>query len=251
MRVAIFVAVVVAHLIAILFLLWSSPWLAHANADEEPITSISLAPLVPEPVSPSAGARSWQAPMLYGSESGGSSSERSPVLLSEAGSPPSRPEKARGGLDQKTGMAAEEQAVMEQGGTDPSVADSNRVAPDPIAPDWRAQAEMTAELSAGQIVAAEDATERRANALTSRFRALPPPRVPGPQFGWDYAPTHRFMVLPGGGLVYTVNDHCQIMVLVFPFFGCTIGKLPVNGELFKNMHPPVKYGDWDWRLRDP
>jgi hypothetical protein len=41
-------------------------------------------------------------------------------------------------------------------------------------------------------------------------------------------------------------------VYIFPMIGCSVGrKPPANGDLFKFMHPPVKFGDWDWRLDDP
>jgi hypothetical protein len=125
-------------------------------------------------------------------------------------------------------------------------------APTPSAPDWRAAAEVTAQTSAQHIVEAEDDTARKAAALTSRVKPLPAPRVRGPEFGWDYAHTHRLTPLPGGGVVIALNDRCAIALLPLPMFGCAVGrKSPANGDLFKFMHPPVKFGDWDWRLDDP
>jgi hypothetical protein len=120
------------------------------------------------------------------------------------------------------------------------------------APDWRTTAAATAQTSAQHIVEAEDDAARKAAALTSRFKPLPGPRVAGPQFAWDYAHTHRITPLQGGGFVVALNDRCAIAVLPLPMFGCSVGrKPPANGNLFKNMHPPVKFGDWDWRLDDP
>jgi hypothetical protein len=120
------------------------------------------------------------------------------------------------------------------------------------APDWRAEAAATARTSAQHIVEAEDDAARKAAALTSRFKPLPGPRVAGPQFAWDYAHTHRITPLQGGGFVIALNERCAIAIVPFPMFGCAMGrKSPANGDLFKFMHPPVKFGDWDWRLDDP
>jgi hypothetical protein len=120
------------------------------------------------------------------------------------------------------------------------------------APDWRAAAAAIAQTSAQHIVEAEDDAARKAAALTSRFKPLPGPRVAGTQFAWDYAHTHRITPLQGGGFVVALNDRCAIAIAPFPMFGCSVGrKPPANGNLFKNMHPPVKFGDWDWRLDDP
>lgn len=119
-------------------------------------------------------------------------------------------------------------------------------------PDWRAQAEVTAQTNAQHIVEAEDDTARKAAALTSRFKPLPGPRVHGPEFGWDYAPTHRITHLEGGGFVVPLNDRCAVLVFIIPMIGCSVGyKPPANGDLFKYMHPPAKFGDWDWRVQDP
>ncbi len=121
----------------------------------------------------------------------------------------------------------------------------------PTGPDWRMQAGQAAQSIAQRLVEAEDAAKRRADALTSRFKPLPPPRVRGPEFGWDYAATHRIVPLEGGGFAISINDNCQLAVLPMPFFGCVIGKIKANGDLFKYMHPPMKYGDWDKRDTDP
>jgi hypothetical protein len=120
------------------------------------------------------------------------------------------------------------------------------------APDWRAAAAAAAQTGAQHIVEAEDDAARKAAALTSRFKPLPGPRVPGPAFAWDYAHTHRITPLEGGGFVIALNDRCAIAVYIFPMIGCSVGRAPpARGDLFKNMHPPVKFGDWDWRVTDP
>jgi hypothetical protein len=118
-------------------------------------------------------------------------------------------------------------------------------------PDWHAQAEALAQQDAQQIVGAEDAAEGQAKALTSPYKPLAPPRARSRELAWDYAATHRITPLPQGGFVYSVNDNCQILILPLPFIGCSIGKQHANGDLFVNLHPPVKFGDWDWRVRDP
>jgi hypothetical protein len=129
---------------------------------------------------------------------------------------------------------------------------SNTEAPAAAAPDWRAQAEITAQSSAQQIVAAEDDARRRANALTAHYKPMPGPRVRGPGFGWDPAPNHRFTAIGHGAFVFPLNDQCSIVVIIIPWFGCSLGPKPAaNGDLFKYMHGPVKFGDWDWRVQDP
>ena len=77
------------------------------------------------------------------------------------------------------------------------------------------------------------------NALTAHVKPLEPPRVPEEVFAWDYAATHRLVPLSGGGFAVSLNDNCQLMVLPMPFIGCALGKRKVNGDLFKNMHPPM------------
>jgi hypothetical protein len=129
---------------------------------------------------------------------------------------------------------------------------SSLLGPPSPTPDWRAQAELTAQTTALKIVEAEDAAARRAAALTAHFKPLPGPRVRGPEFGWDYAHTHRVTHAEGGGLLIALNDRCTIFIFLLPMIGCSIGhQPPANGDLFKFMHKPVKFGDWDWRLDDP
>jgi hypothetical protein len=218
MRLVIFVAVVAAHVI-VLFLwpAWRGAWVAE---HEEPTPQRT-----PEPV--------WQALLLYQSNG-------------KQGAPVSPPLK-------KTAPAKSAKPASEQSPAEHPVATSPATVatPTPMPPDWRALAQEVADQDAKQIVAAEDAAASRANALTARFKPMPPPRVRGPEFGWDYAATHRITPLPQGGFVYSINDYCQILVLPLPFIGCALGKSHANGDLFKNRHPPMKYGDWDWRVQDP
>lgn len=57
-----------------------------------------------------------------------------------------------------------------------------------------------------------------------------------PEFGWDYASTHRWVALPRGGILINLNDHCALVfygLMLFP--GCRIGRIPANGQLFDHM----------------
>ena len=213
MRVAIFVAVVAAHL-ALLWLFTSlHRWVLLPAEDEAAITPIFLPPLPPEPVQ--------------------QESQQELTRARRAASEP-RP-------------TAESRATEALQGNSPQPSDLTSGAT-----DWRTAAAATAQTSAQHIVEAEDDAARKAAALTSRFKPLPGPRVAGPQFAWDYAHTHRITPLEGGGFVIALNDRCAIAILPLPMFGCAVGrKSPANGDLFKYMHPPVKFGDWDWRLDDP
>jgi hypothetical protein len=64
-----------------------------------------------------------------------------------------------------------------------------------------------------------------------------------PQFGWDYASTHRLESLPGGGLLVRLNDNCVLVLLPLPFAGCAIGKRKAKGDLFEHMSDPSPLGD--------
>jgi hypothetical protein len=212
-RITLFVVVVAVHLLVIWLLMPSRrPELA---AHEEELTLVPIA-MLPEPV------------------------ESQPRPLTSFHSVPAR----------HAGSAnvprARPPAALETSPAPPSSTEA------PSAPDWRAQAEITAQSSAQHIVAAEDDARRRANALTAPYKPMPGPRVRGTGFGWDPAPKHRFTAIGHGSFVFPLNDRCSIVVIIFPWFGCSLGPKPAaNGDLFKYMHGPVKFGDWDWRVQDP
>jgi hypothetical protein len=69
------------------------------------------------------------------------------------------------------------------------------------------------------------------------------PSAKAPEFGWDYAATHRVESIPGGGLLLHVNDNCVLVLIPLPFFACGIGKREANGDLFEHMHDPLPSGD--------
>jgi hypothetical protein len=286
MRVAIFVAVLAAHIV----LIWLFPSLRRLVllpvAEEAAITAIFLPPvrepeialpfepamdlpLEPEDRSP------WLAPLQYrsneGTEGQGDISkaesahreverlaqQAEPVVASPAAPGPEATPKPEATAE--LNPAAEPSAIPGPNATVDSNAASDLGSqlaslsgPPPANPDWRAQAESTAQTSALQIVEAEDSAARRAAALTAHFKPLPGPRVRGREFGWDYAPTHRITHAEGGGFIIALNDRCAIFIFLLPMIGCSIGhQPPANGDLFKYMHKPVKFGDWDWRLDDP
>ncbi|HEY6458138.1 MAG TPA: hypothetical protein VIY90_22915 [Steroidobacteraceae bacterium] len=106
----------------------------------------------------------------------------------------------------------------------------------PITIDWAQEAERVA----ADRIEADAQARRRASRLSAgeapNSGARPAPR---PQFGWDYAHTHRFESLPGGGLVVNLSDRCAL-VFAFPVFmgGCKIGKIEARADLFTHMHDP-------------
>jgi hypothetical protein len=269
-RVAIFVAVVAAHL-ALLWLFTSlHRWVLLPAEDEVAITPIFLQPLPPESVAepiweppewdlqlrapePTRGRLAMPETQAGSAANAGAKSGESPTPQDNSASQPNPALQANSTPQENTTLEANTaleanmppQAAPEFSSPQPSDLPS-------AAPDWRAAATAAAQTSAQHIVAAEDDAARKAAALTSRFAPMPGPRVAGPQFAWDYAHTHRLTPLPGGGFVIALNDRCAIAIVPFPLFGCAVGrKSPPNGDLFKNMHPPVKFGDWDWRLDDP
>lgn len=102
------------------------------------------------------------------------------------------------------------------------------VKPAPRGPiDWRRA--MRAEMRM------EDARSR-ANRLQFGFPREPASVPALPQFGWDYARTHRVQPLPGGGMLINLNDRCALVVYALFIPVCKIGRIPVNGALFKHIH---------------
>jgi hypothetical protein len=64
-----------------------------------------------------------------------------------------------------------------------------------------------------------------------------------PQFGWDYAATHRIESIPEGGLLVHLNDNCVLVLFPLPFVGCGIGKRKANAHLFDHMHDSSQPAD--------
>lgn len=235
MRIAILIAVVVAHIALVWYFVALRHIATSADTDTSSMTLVFLSPAVPiakaeasdesvESASSAASRDSWQAPLSY---------HNAPGALKQA-------------------IPAPEAAAHVELPQTAEVPSSTPNAPTSPAPDWHTEAEIVAQTNAQHIVESEDKTARQAGALAAIIKPLPGPYVPGPSFHWDPNPRYRWKPAPGGGFVMPLNDHCQIFVLIVVWAGCSIGgPSQARGDLFKNMHPPMKYGDWDWRLADP
>jgi len=83
------------------------------------------------------------------------------------------------------------------------------------------------------------AQEARSAAKRLQF-AFPPaaPAAPGaaPEFGWDYAHTHRLQLLPAGGMLINLNDRCVLVIYGILFPACRVGVISANGHLFDHLH---------------
>jgi hypothetical protein len=262
MRFAIFVAVVAAH-IALLWLFPSLRRLVLLPVTDEPAIALVFLPPLAEPMMDLPLERAeqapWEAPLLYRSVPSSSDQgirseppQQHAMREAERATKELRPAvKLQTTSEPDAGLGPK--ATPESDATSALDSQPSSLLGSPSsAPDWRTQAEVTAEANALHIVEAEDNAARQAAALTARFKPLPGPRVRGPEFGWDYAATHRITRPEGGGLLIALNDRCAIFIFLLPMIGCSIGtQPPANGDLFKYMHKPVKFGDWDWRLDDP
>ena len=258
MRIALFAAVVAAHIVLVWYFL--SLWhvaAASEDTDEPSMTLVFLPPMepvtatesAPEPAPSATGRDSWQAPQLY---------HDAPGALEHAAPAASRPVTATGSVqpaEPREKSVSPSGAISEPPG---SSATAKSASPETSGPgasaniDWRTQAEIIAQANAQHIVESEDRAARQAGALTAMIKPRQGPHNPAVPFPWDLNPRYRFRPAEGGGYVMALNDHCQVFVFIMVFVGCTVGESPpARGDLFKNMHPPVKFGDWDWRLDDP
>jgi hypothetical protein len=101
--------------------------------------------------------------------------------------------------------------------------------------DWRADGVQ----AAAEVGALDGASIR---SFGSPERAPDKPRTK--PFGWDRSHTHRVEVLPGQGIRFRLNDHCDLFVSFVPMAGCSLGRIPARGDLFDGMNAPVEMGDW-------
>jgi hypothetical protein len=100
--------------------------------------------------------------------------------------------------------------------------------PSPHPPiDWRQALE-------GEVRARDFARPR--HTLRFGFPQLPAAASAAPQFGWDYAPTHRVEALPEGGLLINLTDRCAVVLYVLLIPVCKIGHIAANGQLFDRLH---------------
>ena len=269
MRIAVFGAVVAAHIALVWYFLtlWHVAAASEEDADEPSMTLVFLPPLEPttasgsasEPVppAPAASRNGWQAPLLYRAKPG--SAERVVSMPRRHGQvePPQPTELAQqtksvGEADSRAWRTRSEPVEVGEQSAMASSPTPSTSSPSGTTPDWRTQAEIVAQADAQHIVESEDRTARQAGALMAMIKPHPGPHNPVTPFAWDPNPHLRWQPAQGGGYRMALNDHCEVFFLIMVFVGCTVGELPpARGDLFKNMHPPVKFGDWDWRLDDP
>lgn len=243
MRIAVFAAVVAAHIALVWYFLtlWHRP-AATEDTDEPSMTLVFLPPMeevtaaesAAEPVPSAASRDSWQAPLSYHAAS--------------APRPAASPEPA---VPSAT-ATGDSTGTSVPGATakDASTATSEPSASANV--DWRTQAEIIAQANAQHIVESEDRAARQAGALIAMIKPRQGPHNPAVAFPWDPNPRYRWQPTGDGAYTMALNDHCEVYFFIMVFVGCSVGELPpARGDLFKNMHPPVKFGDWDWRLDDP
>ena len=273
MRMAIFAAVVAAHIALVWYFLSLRHVAASEETEESSMTLVFLT--LPEPDAPREKAPS--APSQLGERSDAASNQpKSPLSAGEASAsrvlqsqvprsqaPPSQVSQSQAPPSQVSQSQASPSQVSQSqvplGQAPPSQVPPSTALPNlapntptPSTPDWHTEATIVAQSDTRHIVESEDRAARQSGALTAMIKPFNAPRKPGPRPPWDPNPHYRWQPAPGGGFVMALNDHCEVFFLIMVWVGCTVGELPpARGDLFKNMHPPVKYGDWDWRLGDP
>jgi hypothetical protein len=104
--------------------------------------------------------------------------------------------------------------------------------------DWAREA----ELSASRQLQKDDDAKRRAAPFAHDFSA-PEPNRPTPQFRWSTAHTQRVQPLEGGGTLIRLNERCALVLSGFLFPVCSVGKIPVHGDLFDHMNDPPVLGE--------
>jgi hypothetical protein len=99
--------------------------------------------------------------------------------------------------------------------------------------DW------ASELSRAARDAASDELRQKPRDFGFPHPSPAPPKAP--QFGWDYAATHRVESIPEGGLLLHLNENCVLVLFPLPFVGCGIGRKPANGDLFDHMQDQLQH----------
>ena len=100
--------------------------------------------------------------------------------------------------------------------------------------DWQA------ELARAAAEAAANAAHMKPKDF--RYPQAETPAAAMPEFGWDYAHTHRVQTPAGGGLLVNLNDECALVFVPLPFVFCKLGRKPANGDLFRRMEQPSLTG---------
>lgn len=203
-RVVLFAAIVVAHVLVVLF--FPAGYAPHDTTELE----ISFATLlVPEPTEQQTSRSKWQN--------------------QGAATPSRRPAET---------MRARRSAAIKY--PDQDAVASNDVQPDATSNsgpsiDWAKEAQISVD-----NYVRKNAEISRQAATLSRWRAhlMPSPYVPKvSQFRWDYARTHRFQS-SALGLSVNLNDRCSLLISLYMMAimgGCKVGELPVHGDLFMHV----------------
>jgi hypothetical protein len=251
MRIAIFVAVVVVHIALVWYLLALRHVRLSEEEDQSSMTLIYLAPSEPEKSGGRVDQDAWAPPMLYGGSQGSVNAQGLPMRAAPVPHPTVPAEALESAEPAVTESPGAEPTGTQSTDTEaPNTSPAQSIAKAPI--NWHDEAAIVAQADAQHIIESEDRTARQAGALTAMIKPLPGPYVPGPAFHWDPNPRYHWAHVPGGGYKFALNDHCDVFFFIMVFVGCSVGELPpARDDLFKNMHPPVKFGDWDWRLDDP
>jgi len=100
------------------------------------------------------------------------------------------------------------------------------------APDWRNELQIAAN---NQLARQQYQHQHPSPLAPHDFTGVTPGKPHKPEFGWDYAATHRVEEIPTGGLLININDRCVMVWMIIPFAACRIGKIPARGDLFDHL----------------
>jgi hypothetical protein len=203
-RVLLFAAIVVGHVVAVLF------FPAGPVPYDTPGQEISFATLLmPEPVE-----RKTSRPK-----------QQRPAAATTSGHPA---ETLRTTRSAKTVHANQEAVASDHVQPD---------APQNPAPsiDWAKEAQIVADDRVRQDI---ESSRQAARLSQWRSHVMPIPRAPGGyKFRWDYARTHR-LESSALGLTINLNDRCSLLISLYTMAimgGCKIGEIPIHGDLFMHM----------------
>ena len=122
-----------------------------------------------------------------------------------------------------------------QAGTSEAIS-TPEAAPPPAPIDWAREAEQVA--ASGRALSPPN--ERPLGPKTEVPRGLNSASGKK-EFGWSHSAIEPIEVRPGGTLIW-LNERCAIVIsgMIFPV--CSIGKIPVRGDLFEHMDDPPELG---------
>ena len=157
-----------------------------------------------------------------------------PILLIDL--PAAVPEPARANLQPAPGSRPEARRLIRSPEAPRSSAEASS-APQALPPiDWDRERERS-------VQAPPTPGAAMPNGLAPRLDLqLPSARAPQ-HFAWSHAHTHRLEPIPSGGTLIWLNDRCAIAVLPIPFPVCSLGRMPAQGDLFRDMGKPRDAGE--------